>query len=194
MQRVSPVERNLIMLNIVVFIIQQIKPEVTFFISLFGIESEYFKPFQLFTYMFAHGGFFHIFFNMLILATTGPILENFWGQTKFLTFYLVTGIGAGVFHLLIQSYFFPCDANIPMLGASGAIYGILMGFGMMFPNMELMLLFPPIPIKAKYLVWVLGGMTFLMSGAGVAHFAHLGGIIFAFILLRIWRKQGGSYF
>ncbi len=194
MQRVSPVVRNLIMINIVVFIIQQFKPEVTFFISLFGIESEYFKPFQLFTYMFAHGGFFHIFFNMLILATTGPILENFWGQTKFLTFYLVTGIGAGVFHLLIQSYFFPGEANIPMLGASGAIYGILMGFGMMFPNMELMLLFPPIPIKAKYLVWVLGGMTFLMSGAGVAHFAHLGGIIFAFILLRIWRGQGGSYF
>ena len=194
MQRVSPVERNLIMLNIVVFIIQQIKPEVTFFISLFGIESEYFKPFQLFTYMFAHGGFFHIFFNMLILATTGPILENFWGQTKFLTFYLVTGIGASVFHLLIQSYFFPSKANIPMLKTSSAIYGILMGFGMMFPNMELMLLFPPIPIKAKYLVWVLGGMTFLMSGAGVAHFAHLGGIIFAFILLRIWRKQGGSYF
>jgi membrane associated rhomboid family serine protease len=194
MQRVSPVVRNLIMINIVVYIVQQFKPEVTYLISLFGIESEYFKPFQLFSYMFAHGGFFHIFFNMLILATTGPILENFWGQTKFLTFYLVTGIGAGVFHLLIQYYFFPGEANIPMLGASGAIYGILMAFGMMFPNMELMLLFPPIPIKAKYLVWVLGGMTFLMSGAGVAHFAHLGGIIFAFILLRIWRSQGGSYF
>ncbi len=194
MQRVSPVVRNLIMINIVVYIIQQFKPEVTFFISLFGIESEYFKPFQLFTYMFAHGGFFHIFFNMLILATTGPILENYWGQTKFLTFYLVTGIGAGIFHLAVQSFFFPSEVNIPMLGASGAIYGILMGFGMMFPNMELMMLFPPIPIKAKYLVWVLGGMTFLMSGAGVAHFAHLGGIIFAFILMRIWRRQDGSYF
>lgn len=199
MQRLSPVVRNLIMINVIVYILQELMPrliglDVTGIISLYGIESPWFKPFQLFTYMFAHGGFFHIFFNMLILSTTGPILENFWGQKKFMIFYLVTGIGAGVFHILIQSLFFPGEVNIPMLGASGAIYGILMGFGMMFPNMELMLLFPPIPIKAKYLVWVLGGMTFLMSGAGVAHFAHLGGIIFAFILMRFWRSQGGSYF
>jgi len=177
-----------------VYIIQQFKPEFTYMISLFGIGSEYFRPFQLFSYMFAHGGFFHIFFNMLILAHIGPILENFWDQKKFLIFYIVTGIGAGVFHLLIQYYLFPGQANIPMLGASGAIYGVLMAFGMMFPNMELALMFPPISIKAKYLVWVMGGMTFLMSGAGVAHFAHLGGIIFAFILMRIWRSQGGGYF
>lgn len=199
MQRLTPVVRNLVMINVIVYILQQILPrfmgvDVTGIISLYGVGYPAFQPFQLFTYMFAHGGFFHIFFNMLILATTGPILENFWGQKKFLVFYLVTGIGAGVFHLVIQAYFFPSEAWIPMLGASGAIYGILMAFGMMFPNMELMLLFPPIPIKAKYLVWVLGGMTFLMSGAGVAHFAHLGGIIFAFILMRIWRSQGGSYF
>jgi membrane associated rhomboid family serine protease len=147
----------------------------------------------MFTYMFAHGGFMHIFFNMLVLASTGPILENYWGQKKFLIFYLVTGIGAGIFHLVVGHFFFPGTDHIGMLGASGAIYGILMGFGMMFPNMEMMLLFPPIPIKAKYLVWVLGVMTFLMSGAGVAHFAHLGGIIFGFIMIRIWRSQGDRY-
>jgi len=79
-----------------------------------------------------------------------------------------------------------------MLGASGAVYGVLMGFGMMFPNMEIMLLIPPIPIKAKYLVFVLGGMSFLLDrSGGVAHFAHLGGIVFAFILIRYWRSQGG---
>lgn len=192
MFRLTPLVRNLIMINVVVFIFQQLMPNFTYLISLWGPSTEYFRPFQLFTYMFAHGDFFHIFFNMLVLATTGPILENFWDQKKFLIFYLVTGIGAGIFHLLIQGLFFPEAAAVPMLGASGAIYGILMGFGMLFPNLEMMLLIPPIPIKAKYLVWVLGGMTYLMSGAGVAHFAHLGGIIFAFIMIRLWRSKGGD--
>lgn len=199
MLRLTPVVRSLIMINVIVFILQAVVPRLaginlTGLIALYGPSTDYFQPFQLFTYMFAHGDFFHIFFNMLVLATTGPILENFWDQKKFLTFYLVTGIGAGVFHLLIQAYFFPADAAIPMLGASGAIYGILMGFGMMFPNLEMMLLIPPIPIKAKYLVWVLGGMTYLLSGSGVAHFAHLGGIIFAFVMIMIWRKRGGGYY
>lgn len=193
MFRLTPVVRNIIILNVIVFILQNFIPQLTGIISLYSPTTPFFKPFQLFTYMFAHGGFMHIFFNMLILATTGPILENFWNQKKFTIFYMVTGIGAGVFHLLIEMLFFPETAGIPMLGASGAIYGILMGFGMLFPNLEMMLLIPPIPIKAKYLVWVLGGMTFLMSGSGVAHFAHLGGIVFAFILIRFWRSQGGGY-
>jgi len=192
MIRFTPLIRNLVMVNVVVFLLQQFIGGFTELISLYGIQSDYFRPYQLFTYMFAHGGFLHIFFNMLILSSTGPILENYWGQKKFLTFYLVTGIGAGVFHLVIEHFFFP-GANSMMLGASGAIYGVLMGFGMMFPNLEMMLLFPPIPIKAKYLVWVLGVMTFLMSGSGVAHFAHLGGIIFGYIMIQIWRNQGDRY-
>jgi membrane associated rhomboid family serine protease len=195
MLRLTPVVKNLIIINVIVFILQQfIFPGLTQMISLYGPTTELFRPYQLFTYMFAHGGFFHIFFNMLVLATTGPILEQVWDQKKFLIFYLVTGIGAGIFHLLIQTYFFPEEAYVGMLGASGAIYGILMGFGMLFPNMEMMLLIPPIPIKAKYLVWVLGGMTYLLSGSGVAHFAHLGGIIFAFIMIRLWRSRGGGYY
>jgi membrane associated rhomboid family serine protease len=193
MFRLTPVVRNLVIINVIVFVLQNFVQGLTELLSLYGVQTPYFKPYQLFTYMFAHGGFMHIFFNMLVLATTGPILENFWGQKKFLIFYLVTGIGAGVFHLLMEAFVLQGPGS-QMLGASGAGYGVLMAFGMMFPNMEMMLLFPPIPIKAKYLVWVLGGMTFLLSGAGVAHFAHLGGIIFAFILLRIWRSQGGSYF
>jgi membrane associated rhomboid family serine protease len=192
MLRLTPVVRNLIIINVIVFLLQKLVPGVTGMICLWDPNTEYFRPFQLFTYMFAHGDFMHIFFNMLVLATTGPVLENFWDQKKFLIFYMVTGIGAGIFHLLIQGVFFPEASGIPMLGASGAIYGILMGFGMMFPNLEVMLLIPPIPIKAKYLVWVLGGMTYLLSGQGVAHFAHLGGIIFAFIMIRLWRSQGGG--
>jgi membrane associated rhomboid family serine protease len=179
---------------VIVFILQSMIPNITQLISLWNPKTELFKPYQLFSYMFAHADIFHIFFNMLVLSSTAPILENYWGQKKFLTFYLVTGIGAGVFHLLINLFLFDGITYGSMLGASGAVYGVLMGFGMMFPNMEMRLLIPPVAIKAKYLVWVLGAITFLLSGAGVAHFAHLGGIIFAFILLRIWRHKNGTYF
>lgn len=194
MLRLTPVVRNIVIINVIVFIAQNLVPGFTSMLSLWNPQTELFKPYQLFTYMFAHADFFHIFFNMLVMASTAPVLENFWGQKKFLVFYLVTGIGAGVFHLLINLLFFENITYGSMLGASGAVYGILMGFGMMFPNMEMRLLIPPVAIKAKYLVWVLGAITFLLSGAGVAHFAHLGGIIFAFILLRIWRHKNGSYF
>ena len=109
-------------------------------------------------------------------------------------FYLVTGIGAGVFSIFVDLYL-NLGTFGTMVGASGAIYGLLMGFGMLFPNMEVMLLIPPIPIKAKYLVFLLGGLTFLLDTSGnVAHFTHLGGVIFAFILIRLWRHQGGSYY
>jgi membrane associated rhomboid family serine protease len=202
MFKLTPVVRNLVIINVIVYALQIFVEGVTGKLELWGpnavhvyADAEPFRPYQLFTYMFAHNpkSFFHIFFNMLVLATTGPILENFWGQKKFLIFYMVTGIGAGIFHLAVETFVLH-SPGIPMLGASGAIYGVLMAFGMMFPNMEVMLLLPPIPIKAKYLVWVLGIMTYLLSGANVAHFAHLGGIVFAFILLRIWRSQDGSYF
>jgi len=194
MLRLTPVVRNLVIINVIVFILQSMIPNITQLISLWNPKTELFKPYQLFTYMFAHADIFHIFFNMLILSSTAPILENYWGQKKFLTFYLVTGIGAGVFHLLINRFLFDGITYSSMLGASGAVYGVLMGFGMMFPNMEMRLMIPPVAIKAKYLVWVLGAITFLLSGSGVAHFAHLGGIIFAFILLRIWRHKNGTYF
>jgi membrane associated rhomboid family serine protease len=129
---------------------------------------------------------------MLSLAFMGPILETFWGAQRFTLFYIICGVGAGVFNVLIDLLFGAGSFSI-MMGASGAIYGVLMGFGMLFPNMEIMLLIPPIPIKAKYLVFVLGGMTFLLDRSGsVAHFAHLGGVIFAFILVRYWRSQGGG--
>ena len=103
---------------------------------------------------------------------------------------MVTGIGASVFNIIVDRYLGVGTFGI-MLGASGAVYGVLMGFGMMFPNMEIMLLIPPIPIKAKYLVVLLGVMNFMMDKSGeVAHFAHLGGVIFAFLLITAWRKRG----
>lgn len=181
MFRLTPVVRNLIIINVIVFLGQAISPQIdigscfgpgysrgedllTAYLALFNVHTSCFRPYQLFTYMFAHGGFTHIFFNMLALAFMGPILESFWGQKKFLLFYLITGIGAALFSVGIDLIMGGGAGS--MLGASGAIYGLLMAFGMIFPNMEVQLLIPPIPIKAKYLVFLLGGLTFLMDRSG----------------------------
>ena len=197
MLRFTPVVKNLILVNVVVFIAQALMPGLTNILSLYGVQTQLFKPYQLFTYMFAHGGLFHIFFNMMALAFLGPVLETFWGSKRFLTFYLITGIGAAVFNIAM-GFFVPNAAFGAMIGASGAVYGVLTAFGILFPDMELQLLFPPIPVKAKYLVLVLGGIAVFSglrgrAGDNVAHFAHLGGIVVAFVLLQIWRRQGGRY-
>jgi membrane associated rhomboid family serine protease len=157
--------------------------------SLWDVHSDLFRPYQFFTYMFAHGSFTHIFFNMIAFASFAPILEGYWGDKKFLTFYIATGMGAGVIYAAFN-YFFPGNGGY-MLGASGAIYGILMAFGVLFPNMELMLLFPPIPIKAKYMVFLMGFITYALDRSGtVAHLAHFGGAFIAFLLISYWRTQG----
>jgi membrane associated rhomboid family serine protease len=195
MFRLTPVVRNLIIINVVIFIFQLIAPVITNYLALWDISTPYFKPYQMFTYMFAHGGFSHIFFNMLSLAFLGPILESFWGQNKFVVFYLITGVGAAAVSIAMNLLTHAQGGT--MVGASGAIYGLLVAFGMIFPNMEVRLLFPPIPIKAKYLVFLMGGLTFMMDRSGtVAHFAHLGGAIFGFIVVKAWRNQnqGGSHF
>ncbi len=190
MFNLTPVVRNLLIINVGIFIVQQIAPLSTYYLALYDLNSGYFQPYQFFTYMFAHGSFSHIFFNMLALASFAPILEHYWGDKKFLLFYVITGIGAGVIYSLVNYFLFPGTAG-SMLGASGAIYGILMAFGMIFPNMELMLLFPPIPIKAKYMVFLMGALTYVMDRSGsVAHLAHFGGAFVAFILISIWRSQG----
>jgi membrane associated rhomboid family serine protease len=204
MFNVTPLVRNLIIINVVVFLLQQFLPIVltrtiegqmvslglTQLISLWGISSPLFQPYQFFTYMFAHGGLGHIFFNMLALASFAPILEHYWGDKKFLLFYIITGMGAGILYALVNFLFFPGTMG-SMLGASGAIYGILMAFGMIFPNLEIMLLIPPIPIKAKYMVFLMGGLTYVMDRSGsVAHIAHFGGAFVAFLLISYWRSQG----
>ena len=174
------------------------------------------QPWSLFTYMFMHGGFQHIFFNMFALWMFGRTLEQVWGPKRFLSYYMVCGIGAGLVQELVQYIQYVTElsqydsvntgiAVIPMaeylnlmttVGASGAIYGILLAFGMLFPNSQ-MFVFPiPFPVKAKYFVMGYAALEiFLGLGAstdGVAHFAHLGGMIFGFILIMYWRKKNNN--
>lgn len=192
MFNLTPVVRNIIIINVVVFLLQKLGTgfHLSEYLSLWDFNSGIFRPYQFFTYMFAHGGFGHIFFNMLALASFAPILENFWGDKKFLIFYLATGIGAGVIYAVVN-YFL--GGGGPMLGASGAIYGILMAFGLVFPNLEVMMLFVPVPIKAKYLVFIIGFVTYLLDSSGqVAHVAHFGGAFVAFLIVTYWRSQGGK--
>ena len=151
-------------------------------------------PWQLVTYMFMHGGMFHLFFNMYTLYFFGMALEHVWGTKKFLVFYFVTGIGAALVHLLIQ---WLTGSYAITVGASGAIYGVLMGFAMLYPETEMRLLFPPVVMKAKWFVLVFAGIELLLgvtgTQAGVAHFAHLGGLIFGYFLIMYWKKNRKLY-
>lgn len=144
-----------------------------------------FLPWQLVSYMFLHADLSHIFFNLFALWIFGQALENLWGTKRFLIYYFLTGIGAGVVQLLISSG--------STIGASGAVFGILLGFGMMFPDRKILLLFPPIPIKAKYFVGLYGALELFNGlarpGDGVAHFAHLGGLLVGFILIKMWKLK-----
>ncbi|MFM7430664.1 MAG: rhomboid family intramembrane serine protease [Flammeovirgaceae bacterium] len=191
MFNITPLVRTLIIINVVVFLAQNLLEGlyVTQYLSLWDFKSGLFRPYQFFTYMFAHGSFMHVFFNMLAFASFAPILESYWGEKKFLSFYIITGIGAGVIYAIFN-YFFPGNGGY-MLGASGALYGILMAFGLQFPNLEIMLLFPPIPLKAKYMVFVMGFITYAMDRSGsVAHLAHFGGALVAYLVIMYWRSQG----
>lgn len=191
MFNITPLVRTLIIINVIVFLTQNLLEGlyVTQYLSLWDFKSGLFRPYQFFTYMFAHGSFMHIFFNMLAFASFAPILESYWGEKKFLAFYIITGMGAGVIYAIFN-YFFPGNGGY-MLGASGALYGILMAFGLQFPNLEIMLLFPPIPLKAKYMVFVMGFITYAMDRSGsVAHLAHFGGALVAYLVMTYWRSQG----
>ena len=153
-----------------------------------------FMPWQLLTYGFLHGGWSHIIFNMLALAMFGAPLEYTWGERRFLTYYLVCVFGAGLCQLLVASMAVSQgELAYPTVGASGGVFGLLLAYGMLFPNQRVMLLFPPIPMKARTLVILYGvfelslGLTGLQPG--VAHFAHLGGMLFGWLLIRYWRGQ-----
>ena len=192
MLRLSPVVRNLIFINVIVFIISAILP-IENWLALWNVRSASFRPYQLFTYMFCHADFFHIFFNMLLLSFCGPILEEFWDQAKFLMFYIATGIGAAVFNILMDMFFGIGTFGV-MIGASGAVYGVMTAFGIIFPNMELRLLFLPVSFKAKYMVMILGSLAIFSGfrstpGDNTAHLAHLGGIVMAIILIQFWMRR-----
>lgn len=161
------------------------------YLALYPLGSGDFQPWQLVSYMFLHGGFGHIFFNLFALWMFGQAIENFWGTKRFAVYYFLTGIGAAILHMLIGG------GGAPTVGASGAVYGILLAFGMMFPERRIMLLFPPIPIKAKYFVAFFGIVELISGitrpGSGIAHFAHLGGMVVGFILIKYWGLKGERY-
>lgn len=163
---------------------------------MFYPASPFFRIWQPVTHLFMHGGFFHIFFNMYSLFLFGTVIERTIGSKKFVVFYFVSGLGAMLLHLLTM--YLTADpisqALTPMLGASGAIYGLFIGYGMLFPDSILTLIFPPISLKAKWMMLIFVGIELVIGLAdtndGVAHFAHLGGALLGFLLIFYWKKSG----
>jgi membrane associated rhomboid family serine protease len=155
-----------------------------------GVPGSPFAPWQLLTYGFLHDGIAHIAFNMFALWMFGRELELLMGPQRFLTYYLTCVAGAGVVQLIVAKM---QGGMYPTIGASGGVFGILLAFGMAFPNRMILLMFPPIPMKAKYMVVLFGLFELFVgvSGAvpGVAHFAHLGGMLFGFLLLQYWARR-----
>lgn len=249
---IPPVVKNLIAINIILWLASSITPglfsrmgvnvDLTDILGMHYWASSKFNPAQLVTYMFMHGGFEHIFFNMFALYMFGGVLENLWGTKRFLFYYLLTGIGAGIVQQLfwtieyqsvvtalneaistnsvnallnhqdILSHYFRLEnigsldapaliemkrmfLNLPItIGASGAVFGLLLAFGWLFPEVKLMLLFFPIPIKARIFVLIYGVAELFLgvaqfSGDSVAHFAHLGGMLFGAILILYWKRK-----
>ena len=155
-----------------------------------------FMPWQLLTYGFLHDptNFAHLLFNMLALLMFGAPLEYTWGNRRFLAYYLVCVAGAGLCQLVVTTWMASQGAPVgPTLGASGGVFGLLLAYGMLFPNQRVMLLIPPIPMKARTLVIIYGAIELLLGFTGlqpgVAHFAHLGGMLFGWLLIRYWRGQ-----
>jgi membrane associated rhomboid family serine protease len=182
----------LLIANGIVFALQQFSPRfmvINFALWPFGVQHSPFAPWQLITYGFLHGNLSHIFFNMFGLWMFGRDLERLMGLRKFLIYYFSCVVGAGFVQLIVAG----TQGDIyPTLGASGGVFGILLAYGLTYPNRMVMLIFPPIPMKAKYFVLFYGLFELylgLSGGApGVANFAHLGGMFFGFVLLRYWAR------
>ena len=232
---IPTVVKNLIIINLLFFLGTKAMPALDNVLAGHFIMSSDFRLWQIVTHMFMHADLMHIFFNMYALFLFGQHLEQYWGPKRFLTYYMICGLGAFALHAgvnywelmnavknlsseewdLVQSQGLQAlhdgknfieprlrDANnilnTPMVGASGAVFGVLLAFGMTFPDTRLMLLFPPIPMKAKYFVIIYGAVELLLAlrqtqGDNVAHYAHLGGMIFGFILIKYWKSRGELY-
>ena len=232
-----PVVKNLIIINVVMLVglyaFQYLfRTNLNYTLGMFYVQSPLFQPWQIVTHMFMHGGFFHLFFNMWALWIFGKTLESVWGSKRFLTYFLITGLGAAFLHQLvyfidlgsqinaIKEYYNVATLNegvlskilepgnpfyetgraltIPTVGASGAVFGILLAFGMLFPNTPLILIPFPFPIKAKWMVIGYGALELYLGlsqpGSNIAHFAHLGGMIFGFILIKYWNKYTRNFY
>lgn len=241
MMNMTPVVKQLLIINIIFFIGSQLVPISYEYFAMFFPENPSFRVWQPITHMFMHGGIMHIAFNMFALVSFGSALEHFWGGKKFLFFYISCGLGSALLHTAVNYYFFEDTISTltangfhkadilnilsqgkidtrwqslvsvaqfdgftsayigTVVGASGAIYGLLTAFAFMFPNAELALLFIPVPIKAKYFVpglllmdlflGVKGTSLFGGGGTGIAHFAHVGGAITGFLMMWYWKKN-----
>jgi len=224
-----PVVKTLLIINISLFILKMVMPELGMKLAVYSFQSGFFKPYQLISHMFMHGDFWHLLFNMFALYMFGKILEDVWGPKRFFIYYFVTGLGAALLHLLVinleisslisnmsgeqvkivmneggqilmdgKNYIEPqmrdlnLMINTPTVGASGAVYGLLLAFGMLFPN-TMLYVYMAIPIKAKYLVMIFIAIELALgfmnrSGDNIAHFAHLGGMLFGLIFILAWNK------
>ena len=194
-----PIVRNLLIVNVLVYLTQILLPpsmgrwfELTFALrSPMPLESCY----QLLSYMFMHANLSHLFFNMFALWMFGRVIEYDLGSKRFLTYYLICGVGAGLMQLGVNAI----EGGLALtVGASGAVYGLLLAYGMLHPNNTIMLMFPPIALKAKWFVVMYGVIELFAgiasSGGGVAHYAHLGGMLWGFLLLRYWKKRGQIWY
>ncbi len=231
---IPPVTLNLLIINVLLWIVTALfsnRIDLSNLLGLHYVTSELFMPHQLITHMFMHGSTTHVFFNMFAVYIFGSVLERTWGSTKYLVYYMLTGLGAAGLQLLVayirihaieadmpsdlvaevyaqganalaqnKNFIDPLAAklnlllNAPMVGASGAVFGLLVAFGMLFPDVRLMMLFFPVPIKAKWFVIGYGAMELILgvldnAGDNVAHFAHLGGLITGFFIILYWRKK-----
>lgn len=221
MNNISKVTKNLLVVNILAFLATEVLKlrgiDMTDLLGLHFFMAGDFHIYQFVTYMFLHGGWTHIFFNMFALWMFGAVIERVWGPRKFLFYYICCGIGAGVVQEIVQyaNFYFSGLSTVEFvnlsgtvistaqyinlwttIGASGAIYAILLAFGMIFPNERLFIIPFPFPIKAK---WLVTGYVVIelfsalgQSGDGVAHMAHLGGMLFGFLLIRYWQRHPDS--
>ena len=186
-----PIIKNLLIINGLVFLGQLVAKIILIkWFALWPLRTDHFYAWQLVTYSFLHGGLGHLFFNMFALWMFGTQIENTWGSRRFTIYYGVCVIGAGLAQLAATHY---SGSMSPTLGASGGVFGILLAFGMMFPEQRIMLLFPPIPIKAKYFVIGYGVLELYFAGTGsqpgVANLAHLGGMVAGFLMIMYWRGK-----
>ncbi|MEO8296194.1 MAG: rhomboid family intramembrane serine protease [Burkholderiales bacterium] len=190
MPQLPPTTKILMLACTVMFCVQLLLGRwVEGLFALWPIGSGLFMPWQLLTYAFLHGSFTHLLFNMLGLWMFGAELEQIWGRKRYLQYLAASALAGAVCQLAVTALLGSFGAT---LGASGALYGLLLAFGMMFPERTIVPLIPPIPMKAKVFVAVFGGLELLfglMGGSGVAHFAHLGGMLGGWLMFRFWRGQ-----
>ncbi|MDH5539189.1 MAG: rhomboid family intramembrane serine protease [Rhizobacter sp.] len=190
MPPLPPITQALLLINVAAFFIDALLGP--WFIRLFGLWplSHGFLPWQVVSYAFLHGSLGHLFFNMLGLWMFGAELERVWGQRRYIHFYAASVLTAAAAQLLVT---WLMGSAYPTVGASGGLFGLLLAYGMMFPNRTIMPLFPPIPMKAKVFVALYGGLELIFgvtgTASGVAHFAHLGGMLGGFLVIRYWRGQ-----